>query len=211
MEIRKTSQCSAEGILRTIVLTLAALCAMPGAAQTAQSVLDKAAAIVADPAGVQAQFIIRGEYYNTKGTIAVKGKKFHATTPDAIVWYDGKTQWTYMKKSEEVNIAAPNEAQQAVINPYRFIYLYKEGYTSKLSRKGQNYVVHLKAKDKKKSIQEMFLVISQKTYIPSQVSMRQKSGWSTIDLQDFKKASLSDRLFQFSAKDFPNAEVIDLR
>ncbi len=30
--------------------------------------------------------------------------------PQAIVWYNGKTQWTYMKKTNEVNVSNPTQA-----------------------------------------------------------------------------------------------------
>ena len=49
-------------------------------AQTAKSVLDKAAANITVKSGVQAQFKMSGSMGNTSGTIAVKGRKFHATT-----------------------------------------------------------------------------------------------------------------------------------
>jgi hypothetical protein len=57
----------------------------------------------------------------------------------------------------------------------------------------------------------MYLVINQKTSVPSQVRMKQKKGWTTIDIRDFKKANLADGMFRFNSKDFPKAEVIDLR
>ena len=147
---------------------------------------------------------------NASGTIAVKGKKFHATTPQATIWFDGKTQWTYMKKNDEVNIANPTESQLAAINPYNFIYMYKKGYNYTMEKKGGNFVVHLTATGKK-SIQEMYLTVGQKSYSPSQVRYKTAKGWTTIDIRNFKAANLSDGMFRFNSKDFPHAEVIDLR
>ena len=148
---------------------------------------------------------------SASGTIAIKGRKFHATTPQATIWFDGKTQWTYLKKNEEVNVANPSEAELAAINPYSFIYMYKNGYAYTLKKKGNNYEIHLTAKDKKRGIQEMYLLVNQKTSVPSQIRMRQKKGWTTISISQFKQANLSDGIFRFNSKDFPNAEVIDLR
>ena len=107
-------------------------------AQTAKSVLDKAAANISVKSGVQASFKMSGSMGTTSGTIAVKGKKFHATTPQAIVWFDGKTQWTYMKNNDEVNVTTPTEAQLQAINPYNFINLYKNGYTATLNKSGKD-------------------------------------------------------------------------
>ena len=74
-------------------------------AQTAKSVLDKAAAHITVKEGVKANFRMTGSMGNTSGSILIKGRKFHATTPVATVWFDGKTQWTYMKNNEEVNVS----------------------------------------------------------------------------------------------------------
>lgn len=179
-------------------------------AQTAKQVLDKTAAVVSNKSGAQASFTIKGANMNTSGTIAIKGRKFQATTPQATIWFDGKTQWTYMKKNEEVNVANPSESELAAINPYNFIYMYKNGYTYTMQKKGSNFEVHLKAKDKK-SISEMYIVVNQKTYSPSQIRLHQQKGWTTIDINNFKKANLADGAFRFNSKDFPNAEIIDLR
>ncbi len=179
-------------------------------AQTAKQVLDKTASIVAAKSGAKASFSIKGDGFFTGGTIAIKGRKFQATTAQATVWFDGKTQWTYMRKNEEVNIANPSEAELAAINPYNFIYMYKKGYKYTMEKKNGNFIVHLKATDKR-GIQEMYITINQKTYIPSQIRMQQQKGWTTINIKDFTQSKLSDGMFRFNSKDFPNAEVIDLR
>lgn len=178
--------------------------------QSAKQVLDKTATIVAAKSGAKASFTIKGEQFNTSGTIAVKGKKFQATTPQATIWFDGKTQWTYLKKNDEVNVANPTEAELAAINPYNFIYMYQKGYKYTMEKKNGSFIVHLTANNKR-SIQEMYITINSKSHIPSQIRMRQQKGWTTIDISNFKQAKLSDGMFRFNSKDFPNAEVIDLR
>ena len=191
-------------------LLLVLIATMSVNAQTAKEVLDKTAATVSDKSGAQASFTINGQNMNASGTIAIKGKKFHATTAQATIWFDGKTQWTYMKNNDEVNISNPTESQLAAINPYNFIYLYKKGYNYTMEKKGGNFVVHLKATGKK-SIQEMYLTISQKSYTPSQVRYKTAKGWTTIEIRNFKTAKLADGMFRFNSKDFPKAEIIDLR
>ena len=195
-------------ILSNLLFSLFAV--LPVSAQTAKEVLDKTAATISKVQGAQANFTISGQNMNTSGTIAIKGKKFHATTPQASIWFDGKTQWTYLKNNDEVNIATPSAEEQQAINPYTFINMYKNGYKYTMEKKGGHYVVHLTATGKK-SIQEMYVTIGQKSYVPSQIRYKAGKGWITIDIRNFKTANLSDGLFRFNAKDFPNAEVIDLR
>ena len=178
--------------------------------QSAKQVLDKTAAVVTAKSGAKASFTIKGDQMNASGTIAIKGRKFQASTPQATIWFDGKTQWTYLKKNDEVNVANPTEAELAAINPYNFIYMYKKGYKYTMEKKNGSFIVHLTATDKR-SIQEMYITITPKSYIPSQIRMRQQKGWTTITISGFKQSKLSDGLFRFNSKDFPNAEVIDLR
>ena len=89
--------------------------------------------------------------------------------------------------------------------------MYKQGYSSTLSKKGANYEVHLTATDKKRNIEEMYITVNQKSHVPSKIRMKQKHGWTTINISNFKTVSLSDGTFRFNAKDYPQAEVIDLR
>ena len=180
-------------------------------AQTAKSVLDKAAANITVKSGVQAKFKMTGSMGNTSGTIAIKGRKFHATTPQAIVWFDGKTQWTYMKNNDEVNVTTPTESQLQAINPYNFINLYKNGYDATLNSSGKDYVVHLTASTKDKKIRELFIRVNKSSNTPTQVKLLQGTKWTIFDISDLKKQSVPDSQFRFNAKDFPQAEIIDLR
>ena len=71
--------------------------------------------------------------------------------------------------------------------------------------------VKMKATDKKRSIQEMYVTVNKTTYAPSQVKMRQGTKWTTIKISSLKKANISNATFTFPAKDYPNAEIVDLR
>ena len=152
-----------------------------------------------------------GSMGNTSGTILIKGRKFQATTPVATVWFDGKTQWTYVKKNDEVNVSTPTEAQLQAINPYNFINLYKKGYDCTLNKSGKDYVVHLTSNTGNKNIRELFVTINKTTYQPTQVKLLRDKKWTIFDITELKKQSVADSQFRFNAKDFPQAEIIDLR
>ena len=181
-------------------------------AESARSILDKAAASVSNPNGVQANFqMLSKQFGSSNGSIFIKGRKFHATTAHAIVWFDGKTQWTYMKQNDEVNVSNPTEAELQAINPYNFINIYKSGFRLSSKKVSNSYEVHLKSTDKKRKIQEMYIIIDQKSYHPTHVKMCLNGKWTTLIISGLKATSLSDGIFQFNAKDFPQAEIIDLR
>jgi outer membrane lipoprotein-sorting protein len=193
------------------IIMVAALMSMGSFAQSAKAVLDKAAGTITAQSGVKANFKMTTANGSTSGTIAIKGKKFYATTPQAKVWFDGKTQWTYLKNNDEVNVSNPTEAQLQAINPYNFINLYKHGYSYTMNTAGNDYVIHLTASNADRKIKELFISVNKKTYQPKQVKMLQGKKWTTFDINSIKKESIPDSQFRFNAKDFPQAEVIDLR
>jgi hypothetical protein len=43
------------------------------------------------------------------------------------------------------------------------------------------------------------------------VKLLQGTKWTIFDISDLKKQSVPDSQFRFNAKDFPQAEIIDLR
>ena len=176
-----------------LFLALAIVVSLTTSAQTAKQILDKTAAAMSSKGGARANFSMSGKYGNVSGSIAVKGNK-----------------WTYMKKTQEVNVSTPTEAQQQSINPYKFIYIYKSGYTLSSKAVAGGWQVHLVAQNKSRSIKEMYITVS-KGYKLKQVKMRQSSGWTTINVINFRKANLSDSHFRFNSREYPNAEVIDLR
>lgn len=179
-------------------------------ATQARKILDKTASIIGRKGGATANFSMSGKYGNASGSISIKGNKFNARTSQAIVWYDGKTQWTYMKKNQEVNVSTPTEAQQQSMNPYKFISIYKNGFKLGMKSVTGGWQIHLYAVNQKRTIKEMYITIG-KNYLPKTIKMRQSNGWTTINVTNFKAKNLSDSVFRFNSKEFPHAEIVDLR
>ena len=187
--------------MKNIVFLFAWMLCIPmfTVAQTAKQVLDKCAQTVSHKDGVRADFqMTSAQYGSASGTISVKGRMFNASTPQATMWFDGKTLWTYMAKSDEVSVTTPTEAQLQAFN-----------YTMTKSDKAFN--VHLTATDQTRKIRELFIVVDQKSYQPTEVKMLQNQKWTTFTISNLKATKLADATFRFNAKDFPTAEVVDLR
>ena len=181
-------------------------------AQTAKEVLDKCAATVSSKDGVLADFTMTSaQFGNATGSIAVKGQKFCARTSAATMWFDGKTLWTYMAKNDEVSVTTPTVQRLQTLNPYNFINLYRQGFKYTMTKSDRTYNVHLTAKDKNRSVQEMFITVDKTTWQPTEVKLLQKQKWTTFTISNLKTAKLADDVFRFNSKDFPSAEVIDLR
>ena len=198
-------------IVFSMMLLLISLAGHAQNAVQARKVLDKTARLVGRKGGASADFAITSSKYgNQSGTLAIKGTKFHAKTNQANVWFNGKTQWSYMKKTNEVNVSTPNEAKQMSMNPLKLISMYKNGYNLGMTTTGGNYKVHLTATNQRRSVPEMYITVK-KNYEPIEVRMRQGKTWTTIAISNFQAKNLDDKVFEFNSKDFPTAEVVDLR
>ena len=198
-------------IVFSMMLLLISLAGHAQNAVQARKVLDKTARLVGRKGGASADFAITSSKYgNQSGTLAIKGTKFHAKTNQANVWFNGKTQWSYMQKTNEVNVSTPNEAKQMSMNPLKFISMYKNGYNLGMTTTGGNYKVHLTATNQRRSVPEMYITVK-KNYEPIEVRMRQGKTWTTIAISNFQAKNLDDKVFEFNSKDFPTAEVVDLR
>lgn len=192
------------------------------AAQTAREVLDNASAKLRAAGGMQATFeatTFQGttQTGGTSGSIFVQGAKFQVSSSEMSVWFDGKTQWSLLKSSDEVNVSTPSAEEVQQMNPYAFVNLYKKGYTLSLTEvtyKGAPaYEARMVAQSKSAPIQEMRVTLGKKSYLPQSIRIRQGSnGWTRIRISALKTGRRwDDKFFRFNPKDYPQAEVIDLR
>lgn len=189
-------------------------------AQSAMSVLDRAAKTFTSAGGIRANFTFHN-YSSGKssggasGTIYISGNKYKVVVPQMTTWFNGKTQWAYVKANNEVNVSNPSTSEQ--LNPYTFVHLYKSGYKAAFGKTTKSagrpvYEIHLTATGRK-PISEAWLTIDRETYVPLCIRVRQNSrNWMAIYLRGFKtRQNYNASFFQFNPKHYPKAEVIDLR
>lgn len=211
-----------------IFSVLIALLSLPVIAQQQQSqakaVLDKTAEAFRKAGGVKAEFSVKAvtggvTEGSESGTIELKGEKFVLKTGDVTTWFDGKTQWSYVTKNDEVNVSTPTQEELQQINPYTFLYLYQKGFsykmgTAKTFRGKAVMEVVLTAKDKKQELERITLYVTKNNYEPLFISLRQR-GQSTVNeitVTDYQTGlKYADSDFVFNRKQYPTAEVIDLR
>lgn len=182
-------------------------------AQTPRQVLDQTASVLSSYPSSTVKFQASlGKKGNTSGTLTVQGRKFHLNTPEALAWFDGKTLWTLMRSSNEVNVTTPSAAEIQSMNPYYFINLYKKDYDLSMKPEGNKRVVTLSAQ-KRQSIQTMVITVDSRTSLPSKVVMTSPRGTvTTINISNIKGGKkMADSAFTFNPKDYPKAQIIDLR
>ena len=193
------------------MLTLLPYCLGAQTNKKAAEVLDKVLAEWSESSGIRADFI-----GTENGFLLIKGKKFYLNNGSIQSWYDGKTQWSYVADTEEVNISHPTPEELQAINPYLILLRYKTDfdYTYKGSQtrngvKGHEIVLTPKHSGNREVIR---VFISQK-HQPLAMKMEQDgrtlSEINVINYQDDQK--LQDGMFRFNKSLYPNAEIIDLR
>ena len=185
--------------------------------------MDRTATAFRQAGGIQADFTVqtyaKGALQGSSvGTIRLKGEKFLLDADGVKTWFDGRTQWSYLTNSDEVNVSEPTPEELQSINPYALLSIYKQGYHMKLGKTDvyggkPAYEVILTASDRKKDLQCVIIYVTKDTFQPLCISMTQKGGNSVaIRITSYKAGeSYSDHLFTFDKKAYPTAEVIDLR
>ncbi len=204
--------------LLSVILLFMSLGSM---AQNARQILDATAAKIRQMGDVKGTFTATSfngttEQGSTKGTMLLQGKKMQLSTDDMKMWYNGKTQWSLMPESGEVNVSTPTEREMAHMNPYSFINMYKKGYkmtvsTTKLRGKDV-YEVHLIARNARNNAQEMYIDVTKNDYTPLCIRVRQDNEWNRISIHSLLgNQHFTDADFEFPKSEYPNIEIIDLR
>ncbi|MBK5284372.1 MAG: outer membrane lipoprotein carrier protein LolA [Bacteroidia bacterium] len=155
---------------------------------------------------------------NQKGIIQLKGDKYRLHIANQDIISDGKTVWTYMKDANEIQINNASKDTNA-ITPANFLTLYEKGFLFKFigeeKEKGMVYqLVELVPVDpKKKSVVKVKLRINKKEQMINTARLIDKNGTVIIYKIEnlFPDSASADSLFNFNVKNYPGAEVIDLR
>ena len=177
----------------------------------AREILDKTTNALQQAGGIRATFGGTGN-----GTLLLKGNQFYLNSGGIQSWFDGKTQWSYLESSEEVNVSNPTPEELQTINPYALLSIYKNGYNYKYagtkSRNGKQGFEVILTPENKQDITSITLFVSQ-TYQPLYIKVEQnnKSANEIIVTSYQTNQPLDNATFKFDKKKFPNAEVIDLR
>lgn len=207
--------------MRKIFIVLLSLCTFTVSAQNATKILDQTAAKIKACGNVKLAFTatqFRGtnQLGSEDGTMLLQDKRIQLSTPLMTTWFDGKTQWNYIKKSNEVNVCEPTKKEMAAINPYTFLGMYKKGFRSTCKestlRGQETYEIHLTARYKSMEAQEVYVDVRRSDFVPLCIRVRQDELWTRIALNAFEpNQQFSDADFTFPADQYPDALVVDLR
>lgn len=186
----------------------------------AHEVIDRLTDNFRKAGGIEMHFeVLLPDGSKTDGRISLKGERFKLEAPGMTTWFDGATQWTYLHQSNEVNISTPTAAELQSLNPYAWLHLHEQGYQAvfrpALSQFDDYSVVFATTGDPKQEFSLLIVRIDSQTHTPRGVAFwlrADKEASTKITVKQYKdKCSFADSHFRFDPKQYPDAEVIDLR
>ncbi len=194
---------------------------IPMSAQNGGDILDKAAETYEKSNGLLASFAlhVRSEAQQIsesfEGTIQMQGDKFTLITPDMQIWYDGKTQWVYRERNEEVYVSEPTGEELQYTNPAVLLRTYKKDYDAKCIGESTSascntaYDIELIPK-KKGDITRINLQIEKGSSFPSRIVIEDKNSTRTMIQIDKLTPGINqpDSFFIFDPEKYPDVEVI---
>lgn len=213
-------------------LTLASGLALtaPSFAQTTQDpaakvVLEHMSAKYSKLASFSAKYTHQGEgpdgkaYRKQEGSIVVQGKKYRLTVPGYEIVCDGKTLWSYVQETNEVNITeyAPDQDE---ITPNNIFDVWKQGYKFILlgelkSKDGQMVqTVDLEPEDITREVTKVRMIVNKadhslKKWIIYERGTNNRQIFTVTSFVPNTKVPAKE--FEFSKAAHPGVKVVDLR
>lgn len=190
----------------------------------AKKLLDAVSSRFKTYASPQASFTYKvenaqGKALSTKrGTVTMKGNKFHVTMDGMEIFSDGKTVWNYDKSANEVTVNNVNESgsgmtpQKIFTNFYDKDFFYKLNGTKKEAGKTLSEV-ELTPTDKTRPYHKVYVLVDKASNSIYSARFLEKSGGRySYTINSLKgAATAADTQFVFNKAKYPGVEVVDLR
>ncbi len=168
------------------------------------------------------QFVLENNQENITdkryGKIWIKGNKYKIDMMGTETYFDGKSQWTYLKESNEVNITNPDQEDNESINPAKIFDIYQEGFKVRyIAQKFEGtraiYVIDLFPLDKSKPFSRITLKIDKdKNELYAFKRFDKDGNYYTIKIAKIiTNKPLDESTFLFNKSEHSGVEIIDLR
>ena len=148
-----------------------------------------------------------------KGTLLSKGDKYKLTAAGQDVISDGKTVWTYLKDTKEVQINSIGEDDDA-FTPTKLLSGYNKDFKSKfIEEKGNEQFIELYPLKKGKSFTKVQLTIDKNKKQISKFVIYDRNGSTFTYLVDkfVTDQPIADNVFTFNKAEHPGVEINDMR
>ena len=196
-----------------ILMLLIAFMGVEAHAVTADEILTDATGRYQTIKSISAQFSMQDNSGMVSGNIVISGDRFHLETPALKVWYDGRTQWTLVTETNEVNVTEPTVEELQQVNPFAIISAFRNNYKASLLNSTANeYKIQL-VPISSSGVTSVILQLNRPTLYPKSVEIHSKNTSPiVINVKNVSEGkSLPIGAFMFNQSQYPEAEIIDLR
>ncbi len=154
------------------------------------------------------------------GSIILKNKKYKLNIPQLglEVTCDGKTIWTYMVKSNEVNISNLDEQTDDLMDPAKIFTIYERGFNYKFAGESVDagvpvYSIELTPQKPTGEIQKILIMIDKQKMLIRGANMTGKDGnkYNVSVSQFITDGVYKDSDFVFDSTKYKGIEVVDMR
>lgn len=191
----------------------------------AKDILDKVSAKNKAVASMKVEFLYIHENINDKskstknGVLLLKGAKYKLDLMGNTVFCDGKTIWSYMKETNEVNISNVADHEGSLFDPSSIFTMYQKGYKYKFIRERfeENravYEIELYPEKVNESqcTKVRILVDKDKMQLFLVQYFAKDANRVTIEIQKITPGEqITDNNFVFDKTKFPKVEEVDMR
>lgn len=211
---------------KLFVAAIALLFTLPAFTQTdtkAKSILDAVALKTKSFTTIEIEFSYTMENKKSnikevkKGIACMKGAKYWMNFAGQNIMSDGKTQWTYLKDANEVQINTVSPTDES-LNPSKLLTGYDKSFTPKFIkeevRNGKTIQIIDLTPLKGRSYYKIRVEIDKVAKQISRSIVYDKNGTSIYTYTVLKftpNKAIPDTRFTFRAADHPGVDVIDLR
>jgi outer membrane lipoprotein carrier protein len=207
--------------MKKLIIVFLMASAFSGYSQKASEILDQVSAKTKSYTSIKADFSYRMENAKAKineqkqGTLLLSGDKYKMQASGQTVICDGKTIWTFMPESNEVQVNSLDNKDEA-LTPSKLLTNYNTNFKSKILNEKNNDPGTIKIElvpNTIKNYNRAILAVDKAKMQVKSFMIYDKSGntftYTITRFQTDIPVNASD--FSFDPKKFPGVEVIDMR
>lgn len=194
------------GLISSILLVTAAN-------PSASSQLEKCADAFKKAASLKIDFTLGSGEQQVNMIMVVSGSKFTLDGGGMKLWYDGKTQWTYLTDYRELNINEPTSEELLEINPFTIVNNWQKHYTARRLEDKKPVIELVPRKGTATNIRKAVVTFDTKTDLPSKLVITLSDGrtMTAVVTNISTGTAMKATDFVYDKVKYPASEVIDLR
>lgn len=149
------------------------------------------------------------------GSVIIRKDQYKLELPDNIIWFNGKTSWSYLPAEKEVTITTPDKKDDSFQNrPSAVFTMYKKGYKSRLVEENSgSYVIDLYPEDFKTEIMRLRLTIGKSLMDLKSLEYKNKEGMVyTLNVREYSLNLKPEAgTFIFQPEKYNEVDINDMR